>query len=299
MLDRPARRRRAIAEVPGIVRDPAVDVVAAAAVQPQHLADRQPRIGPRHRHRRRIDLHQHGIRAGIAGRRRVVLDAQRHDMASGSREGVPRPDPVAPRPVAHVPGMAGDRPIPRLRSRAVENDRLSRCRHPVRPGDRRRRPLEEDAERQDRPVPHRTRPIQHPKLSRNSRPDGRTGGSRYARRPRRHRRTPTGTAAGHRPHRPSWRHRRRPSSSPPASPAGIRLRTLVRPPRPRRHQERHRLAGLVVDRERRVVRHLVAPGEQDCRHGAPLLRIDLHGGRLSNPPAPKPPAPASGRPIRT
>ena len=47
---------------------------------------------------------------------------------------------------------------------------------------------------------------------------GRTGGSRYARRPRRHRRTPIGSAAGRRPHRRSSRHRTRRSSSRPASP---------------------------------------------------------------------------------
>src|SRR3954453_633512 len=62
--------------------------------------------------------------------------------------------------------MAGDRPVSRLRSRPVENDRLPRCRPPVSPGVPRRWPLQEDVERQNRPVPHSTRSIQHPKLPR-------------------------------------------------------------------------------------------------------------------------------------
>ena len=64
---------------------------------------------------------------------------------------------------------------------------------------------------------------------------------------------------------------------------GIRLRTLVGPPASGGQQERHRSPAIVGDGERRVVRHLLAPGEQDCRHGAPLLRIDLHGGCLPIP----------------
>src|SRR4051794_11244228 len=62
--------------------------------------------------------------------------------------------------------MAGDRPVSRLRSRPVENDRLPRRRHPVSPGLPPRWPLQEDVERQNRPVPHGTRSIQHPKLPR-------------------------------------------------------------------------------------------------------------------------------------
>ena len=119
---------RAVAHVPAVAGDGAVDVVARAAAERHRLADgglpRLAGLGDR----REVDGDLAGGDAEVAGMSGVVLDPQHDAVEAGLGEGVGGGGAVGLGAVGEGPVEAGERAVARGRAGAVEGHGLARRR---------------------------------------------------------------------------------------------------------------------------------------------------------------------------
>jgi hypothetical protein len=263
-----------IAEVPAIVGDATIDIIAAATIESHRLSHRHTGIGAGFRHGRIVDPDGQPAQAGITGRGGIVLGRQRHGIAAGSRKGVADAGALGFRTVLEIPAHPRDRPIAGPGGGAVESQRFAGGGNAVFARNGGWRPFQEYRERPDGAVvdcPGIVVDAQFPSVASGfgiAVDQGATGaGGTVAEVPgiaeriaigidRRRGIEGDGMAIGQR------------------FDVGCRQRPLVGAPRPYRQGDRHRAAGGIDHGKGGVVGHLVATGKQDCGGDAAFLRLD-------------------------